>query len=518
MSPAEGGGGSGGTNFRSMEHQQMLDWLDEAETYPVRNAADRLKAAAAELERIADQLKNRTGRVDWKGEAEKAFTEWAADVVSSTHSLSKYSTLAAAQMDAASQAMASAKSAIPRYTTPGAAKASLEAAKNHRNDPDSATIARDAQKSVTADTDLAAIDAKRRANQQAAAAEMEKLSSAYYWSSFHMKALAPPTFPPPPGDFVPANSGHLREGTSSNGYPSSQGERYSGNTETSTGTHTTRVPSHTPTTPDSQTSVPPSQDTNGPTQVIRPEVRPDVTPEVPVDLGIDSVDTLPHTPTGPTTQTPGGPPPVTKPDGATPPFVTTGVPPLQVKGNPGPQGRTMPVTGGTGNPRGPITGGPRGLPGVPGPLGGTREGISGGRAVPSTTGRPTTGIPRSTVIGTEAGGRNGTAMGRGPMGGGMGGAMGGGMGAGQNGISGGRRLAGETGGVVGGKAQRAGAAGAVGGAARPFTPGGSGLVRGGSTPAGREREEQNGERPDYLVEDEETWQQGNRRTAPPVID
>ncbi|WP_306328728.1 hypothetical protein [Streptomyces venezuelae] len=87
------------------------------------------------------------------------------------------------------------------------------------------------------------------------------------------------------------------------------------------------------------------------------------------------------------------------------------------------------------------------------------------------------------------------------------------MGGGQSGIRGGRRLAGETGGVVGGKAQRAGTTGTGG---RPFTPGGSGLVR-GNTARADEREEQNGERPDYLVEDEETWQQG-RRVAPPVID
>ncbi|MFD3335451.1 WXG100 family type VII secretion target [Streptomyces sp. NPDC058700] len=516
MGLAEGGGGGGGTNFRSMTHQQMLDWLDEAETYPVRNAADRLKAAAVELERIAAQLKNRTGRVDWKGEAEKAFTEWAESVVSSTRSLGKYSTDAATWMDNASQAIASAKSAIPRYTSHEAAKASLEAAQKYRNDPDSATIARDAQKSLTASEDLKAIEAKEKANQQAAAAEMEKLSSSYQWSSLNMKNLEPPTFPPPPGDFVPADSGHRTEGAYTNGNPSSQGERYSANTEASTGTHTTRPQPDTRITPDvpDTTTTPPTGDRTGPTHVVKPEARPDV----PVDLGIDSVDTLPPTTTGPTTQTPGGPPPVTKPDGATPPFVTTGMPPLQGKGGPGGLGRTAPVTGGTGNARGPITGGARGLAGGPGPLGGTREGVSGGRAVPSTMGRPGTGIPRSTVIGTETGGRNGTAMGRGPMGGGMGGAMGGGMGAGQTGVSGGRRLAGETGGVVGSRAQRPGTGGAVGGGARPFTPGGSGLVRGGSTQAGGEREEQSGKRPDYLVEDEETWQQGNRRPAPPVID
>jgi hypothetical protein len=120
------------------------------------------------------------------------------------------------------------------------------------------------------------------------------------------------------------------------------------------------------------------------------------------------------------------------------------------------------------------------------------------------------------------------------MGPGMGGGPMGGPGGGQNGISGGRRLAVETGGVVGGRPQQPGAV-----SARPFTPGGSGLVRGGTSggagtgtgPVGRgggvaagahgvgsRREDSNGERPDYLVEDEETWQQGGRRVAPPVID
>lgn len=32
------------------------------------------------------------------------------------------------------------------------------------------------------------------------------------------------------------------------------------------------------------------------------------------------------------------------------------------------------------------------------------------------------------------------------------------------------------------------------------------------------RRDEGGERPDYLTEDEETWQQGGRRVVPPVID
>ncbi|MFJ2934095.1 hypothetical protein ACIO8G_15150 [Streptomyces sp. NPDC087219] len=507
----EGGGGGGGTtDFQSMTHQQMLDWLDEASEPGVRLAGDRLKEAAEQLHLIADQLKNRTGRVDWKGEAEKAFTEWAESVVSSTRSLGDYSSHSAEWMHRTAQAIASAKSATPRYTSHESAKANLEAAQKYRNDPDSATIARNAQSSMSASEDLQAILDKERANKQAAADEMKKLSSTYQWSSFQMTSIAPPTFPPPPGEFVP-EAGTERRGVGSVDPSSRTGTHSTGTgTETTTGTHIARPRPETPGTESDTRIVPPTGDPTGPTHVIRPEVRPDV----PVDLGIDSVDTKtpPTTLPGPTTQTPGTPPPITKPDGSAPPFVTTtGMPPLPSKGGPGVPPPTGPVTGGTRNPMN--TTGPRGLPTGPGPLGGPREGISGGKAVPHAQGRPQTGLPRSTVIGAEPG-RNGSGMGRAPMGGGMGGPMGGGMGGGQNGITGGRRLAGETGGVVGGKAQRAGA---TGGAARPFTPGGSGLVRGGSTQRPGEREETNGERPDYLVEDEETWQQG-RRVAPPVID
>ncbi|WP_435057146.1 hypothetical protein [Streptomyces sp. bgisy060] len=504
MRPAEGGRG-GGTDFHSMPHQKMLEWLDEAETYPIRNAGDRLKAAAEELERIAGQLKNRTGRVDWQGEAEKAFTEWAANVVSSTYSLSKYSADAAQQMADASQALASAKSAIPRYTSHEAAKASLEAAQKYHNDPDSATIARNARNSLSPSEELQAIEAKERENQQAAADEMRKLSSAYYWSGRRMTDMVPPTFPPPPGAFVPDDVGGRSSDSFSSGY-TSQGQQHSAGTETSAGV---QQGAHTQ---PSARAVPGSVagDPTGPMHVSKPEVRP----EVPVDLGIDSVGTLPQpTTTGPVTQPPGGSSMPGRPEGGTPPFVTIpGAAPIMAKGGPGSLGTTSPVAGGTGTPRGSATGGVRAGTTLP------REGITGGRAVPSATGRPATGIPRSTVIGAEPGGQNRAAMGRGPMGGGhgTGGGHGIGGGAGQSGISGGRRLAGEAGGVAGGRAQRAG--GAVGGAGRGFTPGGSGLVRGGSAKAEERREERSGERPDYLVEDEETWQQGRRHVAPPVVD
>ncbi|MEX0170760.1 hypothetical protein [Streptomyces sp. LMG1-1-1.1] len=502
MIPADGGdggGGVGGTNFRDMSHQQMLEWLNEASTFYVGDAAGVLRSTGTRLTEIADRLVTRMKEMDWEGEAEKAFSEWTLSVATSTSDLGTYSTDGAYWMEGNAAAIAAAASAIPRYVSYESAKANLEAAIKYHNDPDSQTIAREAR---TASEELATIEGKQRANQQAAAAEMERLSATYQWSSTQMSGMQPPTFPPPPGAFVPdAKNRYGGDSEYIGSYPQSDSRSTGSDSGT---TQNTRSQPDTRTTPDSNV-VTPTGDSTGPTHVIRPEVRPDV----PVDLGIDSVETLPTpTTTGPQTPNPVGQPPIAKPDAVTPPFVTTtGIPPLTPRGGPGPLGPTSPITGGTGNPRNPATGGLRSGLGMP------REGISGGRQVPHTTGRPATGIPRGTVIGNEPGGRNGTGMGRGPMGGGhgMGGPMGGA--AGQNGISGGRRLAGETGGVVGGKAQRAGGAGG----ARPFTQGGSGLVR-GATPQTGDREEQNGERPDYLVEDEETWQQGNRRVAPPVID
>ncbi|QES06357.1 hypothetical protein DEJ44_12455 [Streptomyces venezuelae] len=499
MRPAEGGGG-GGTDFSGMSHQQMLAWLDEASSFYVGDAARKLKSVATQLEKISKELKASMEGMDWEGEAEKAFAEWTINVANTTSKLALYSKNGAVPMDDNSAAIAAAQSAMPRYTSHASAKENLAAARKYHNDPDSQYIAGQARSQMADSEDPAVIKAKEEANRQAAADEMRRLSSTYQWSSYRMSNEVPPVFPPPPGAFVP-DAVDDRGGSNRNITSLPQGERHSTSNDTETTTHTTRPQQDTRTTPDDNV-VRPTDDPTRPTHVVRPEVRPDT----PVDLGIDSVDThtLPPTQTtGPTTPTPGGPPPVNKPDFGTPPFVTTGVPPFTGKNGPGPVGPTGPVTGGTRNPL--SNGGPRGLPGMPGA---TREGISGGRQVPHT-GRPSTGIPRSTVVGAEQG-RNGTGMGRGPMGGG---GMGTPMGGGQSGISGGRRLAGETGGVVGGKAQRAGTTGTGG---RPFTPGGSGLVR-GNTARADEREEQNGERPDYLVEDEETWQQG-RRVAPPVID
>ncbi|MGR8007913.1 hypothetical protein [Streptomyces hypolithicus] len=175
---------------------------------------------------------------------------------------------------------------------------------------------------------------------------------------------------------------------------------------------------------------------------------------------------------------------------------------------------------------GPGVGGPGGIPplGGPGTRGGTPSGISGAKR----TGIGAPGGGRSGI-----GGPGGAGAARGGARAGMGG-MGGGAGAGAAGrggaAAGGRgALAKARGGVIGaakgptangtgaggglhgsrGGSQREGMAGGMGGAA--------GMGRGGRR---SEDENSRGERPDYLVEDEETWvsEEDRKRNVPRNIE
>lgn len=256
----------------------------------------------------------------------------------------------------------------------------------------------------------------------------------------------------------------------------------------------------------------------------------DVAP--PTHMGIDSVATLPHTP-----QTPAG---------------TTGSPPIPGRTDVGmapPTGMISPAFGGgtatPASPGGPVratvTGRTPVLPGQgtpavnPGHVPGG-NGIFGGRPVPAPSGRPMGAIPRGTVVGgesTTARGPMGTTAGTGPAR----------PAAGRQGQVPGRALPPANGGVGGGSPQQPTRAGV-----RPLAPGSSGAVgnsgavtRGGisgGTPSGGARPGESrsssasrttqptssprtGNRSGqsrHLVEDEETWQQGVRRTVPPVID
>ncbi|MFF0060715.1 WXG100 family type VII secretion target [Streptomyces sp. NPDC005279] len=488
------------TDFHSMSHEELLELIEGTNAETAAELARKLSSAATKITHIGDGLRTHMTRVVWKGEGGTAFENWGHQAAMATLELGKYSENASSWLQEVATAIAHAKSAVPKVdgSLETKAKESGDLAQLARRTGEPPSVASKYNKEHA--TALQEMERRRLE----AAHELQKLGQTYTQSAQQIMSLQPPQFPPPPGEFVPPPTAKVYD------------TEYVGESGTRVGTGRS--------TADTHVSPPGHEDTTRPKVLAPADSGHTALPDRSVDMEIDGVATLPPPVSTPPPVTPGLAPPPSGHEGP-------GVPPI---------GMIPPAFGGSKTAMPSATAPGKLFPGarstgVPGQAGINsrmpREGIVGGRPVPPNTGRPTGGIPRGTVIGNE-----GTTNARGPMGrGGTAGMHGGGPmgGASQSGISGGRRLASEAGGVVGGRPQQPGK-----NSARPFTPGGSGLVRGansdgaahpgqtsragaippGSHGANSRRDEWNGERPDYLSEDEETWQQGNRRVVPPVID
>ncbi len=565
------GSGGGGTSFESMSHEQMLAWLDQANSGHVQAAADRLVAAATEIRRIADELKVRPQWVRWKGEGASAFRTWSGDLANSTLRLGDFSEESAKWLSRASEAIATAQASIPRDK--GAAQGNLAAAQANPNDPDARAVG-----GKSAD-ELERIAAGKEKVRQEAAAEMRKLGQAYRLAAGQLEGLERPRFRPLPDAVLPAPRTDLQTKEPTGG-PTAAPSRAAG----PVGGPSSEGAPRSPIADDRPSGVGVGPDAPGSVQRPPAPQAPEPVAVEPVGVEIDGTATLP--PTSPTpSANPGGPPSGVKPDtGTTPPIGTfpptsgtrpnppmnPAIPPGPGRAGPGgrspvPPGRgpvgpvparglpprpvsppapTRPVVGGppSASPVGPkpdrgpgasppmpssppgpvrpVVGGAPSLPSgrpTPGPAPG-RDGVVGGRPMPLAPG-PSGGPPRGTVIGGPHG------AGTGP----------GGSGSGRASETPGQRPLGASNGVAGGQPRRQ----PGGGGARAFTSGGSGLVRGknpsgsgtpstpsvrnavppnaSQPPRSRRDEERNG-RPDYLTEDEETWLPNSRRVVPPVID
>ncbi|MHC5902588.1 WXG100 family type VII secretion target [Streptomyces sp. S6] len=492
---------SGGTFFDGMSHEQMLAWLDQANSGVVSGAAERLKTAAEEIASIAGELKVRPQRVSWKGDGADAFRTWAADLANATLRLSKFSHDSGTWLDHASDSIALAQAAIPR-DIPGAT-ANLAAARSAHNDPDAAVIA------SKSSGELAALKADREKVRLEAAAQMNKLAQSYAWSATQMNGLERPKLPPPPKAVMPQDARKTDGETMNKSAPVGSSGAASAGT----------VQAADRGSGSGSAGLSPAAHVSG-----APGVQPRVPGETlpPVRTGIDSVGTLPAQTPVDIPRTPVDPGPV---KGAVP------VPPLLGGGqafpvnSPTPQGRTPGASRVPVSPVGQGTVFGR-APGVPGGA----NGIVGGRPVLPSEGRPSGAIPRGTVVGGE-----GTPA-RGPMGPmghapGMANPVGRTPGtasgvrpvspSGSGGIVGG--LPAPNTGVIGGSSvQRPGRTGAQapGIGRTPVTgEGRTGAAVPSPSPSAAPRSARNGSgRPYGVTEDEETWRRNQRPTVPPVVD
>ncbi|MGW1132995.1 WXG100 family type VII secretion target [Streptomyces griseoluteus] len=503
------------TDFESMTHEQLAAMLKSADHESAAHLASKLSKAASTISKIGDDLMKHVKDLEWQGKAGDSFRDWSGHTASATLRLGDYAGAASQWMSQVSQAIAEAKASMPDTSETTKAQAvladahkTIAAAKQPgaRNDPDARKAAEAARSDVT--SAQFHIDATR----QDAIQQMRKLAEAYEYSATQVNSITPPTFAPVAGqagdtdwweretEYLPTGGAGAsgRAGSTYSGAPASSGR---------SGPDVALTAPHRPSEHASVISTPERQSLHAPAS------------SPPVSLGIDSADTLPRVSPPPVAAPPVGP--VLSPREASQLSLPVGLPPTFASG-----ARSL----GSPLPSG-IPGANR-LPQVPGlakPLEGIsrvpREpGIVGGRPV-SATGRPANGIPRGTVIGSENG-QTRTPLGRTMSPGsvpGEGGRVGSGTGTS-------RRLASGPSGVVNGA--RAGQSTRAGG--RPFTAGGSGLVRpsttgeargsqtgrvGAAGPANsRKSEGQHDKRPDYLVEDEETWTGERRRALPPVVD
>ncbi|MER8028053.1 hypothetical protein ABTZ78_03610 [Streptomyces bauhiniae] len=503
------------TDFESMTHEQLAAMLESADMASASLLSMKLYKAATTISEIGDGLMKHVKELEWQGKAGDSFRDWGGHTASATLRLGDYARAASEWMGTVSQAIADAKLSMPDVSETTQAKAALADAHKTidltkqpgvRNDPDAR------KEAATAHTDATTAQARIDATREAAIAQMRKLAGAYEHSAMQVNSLTPPTFAPAAGRGAPGawwvgdedtnlarGNQYATHGSSGQASPTAPagGSRSGGHSA---------VVHHVPAASALEDRARSSGHVSAPHQ--------------PVSLNIDSVDTLPRTSTPPLTTPPSGPAlPLRE---ASPTGLLPGLPPTFTGGGRLP-GAELPS-------RSPGMGRLPQVPGLAKPIEGMprmpREtGIVGGRPV-SATGRPANGIPRGTVIGGENG------QGRAPLGRAFSsGSVEGARSAGAMGGSG-RRLASETGGVLGGRSGQPGRSGG-----RPFTSGGSGLVRpsakgadkaqgsqvgrtGAATRSAdsRKSQEQRDKRPDYLVEDEETWTRDGRRALPPVVD
>ncbi|WP_282701040.1 hypothetical protein [Streptomyces sp. CC219B] len=501
------------TDFESMTHEQLAALLESASAESASHLAVKLSKAASTITKIGDDLMKHVKGLEWQGEGGDAFRDWGGQTASATLRLGQYSEVASRWMATVSQAITEAKAAMPDTSETTQAQSALSDARKTlaaaqdpgaRNDPDARKLAQ------TAQSDATAAQTRIEAARAEAVQQMRKLAQTYEYSVQQVNSVTPPTFSPP-ADHL--GSKEWRGGTSQS---VSLG---------STGSSTTSAAAYAAARHDLT-----ARDTTYPrAQAAAQHATPglgsqQVPPSRSAAMEIDSVGVLPQS------SNPGTAPSSTPPTGGPHRDLSTPgqpgvIPPAMSNG-----GRAAPPPSPTrapSSPRLPHMPGPGTPPGGAPPRMPRETGITGGRPVASAPGRSANSLPGGTVIGKEG------LQGRSPMMRGMtpGVPAGGGPGHVTNPATN-RRLASEAGGVVGNRPVQPSHTGG-----RPFTPGGSGLVRPSSNAAdpsrgaaaGRtgaasssahtssRRKDRQGQRPDYLAEDEETWVRDDRRNLPPVI-
>ncbi|MYV61179.1 hypothetical protein GTW37_18590 [Streptomyces sp. SID4931] len=505
-------GPAGRTSFEGFQLNSMIDLVEKTKPEDLENAGKSLWDARDAIKKAAQELEDNMKGVDWQGESGTAFRAFGKGLVAHARKLGDFADVAGTQITVAGTGLASVRSAMPPRDS-----------RQVRKSPDDIELP-----GRVADNPEYQAALKVEKDRQEAINQINRLASYYSVSGERLEGQEPPRFDKDLGITMPPPVGGVglpgaAEGSSRDGSVVGSGTGESQLVRTAVG-------ASEPTSASGRRPVP---DALGPAPVLDRGTATEINSVAPPQAPTTITGTPPQPSPTPTTG------PTAAPPTPIPPSLTNPV-----------KGGTQRATGPSGMPRtvsqvgqgmgkaqptgmGPVAKGQGGPPiGRPGPMGG------GG----TFNGRPPVG-PQSQMptAGRPAVGPGGTSTGAGPRAGSRNGIVGGTPqhaptqgrsatgGTSQRGVIGGRGAtavpsrpggratpASGANGVVGAPRKAAG----TGSNAKGFTAGGAGLVRGpaGRRNNGREDEANGSTRPDYLTEDEETWNAGRRGTVPPVVE
>ncbi|MEV0884894.1 hypothetical protein ACIOHB_00080 [Streptomyces microflavus] len=503
---------AGRTSFEGHELNAIIDLVENSNPADLENAGEALWKARDAIRSAAKELGDHIDGVDWQGDSGEAFRKWGKGLVTHATKLGDFADAAGTQITVAGTGLASVRSSMPPRDR-----------RMIQKDVDDILFP---ARTETNPEYAAALTVEK--NRQEAINQINRLASYYAVSEEVLAGQEPPRFDQELGIDMPKPQGKRESGRPdgwSAGSDSSGSSALSGHpVRAAMGELDTSAPSGSRATVEA--------------------LRPAPVLDSATSTEINSV----AAPTAPTTPTSNLPSPAVA-SGAgqggtpTPPMVTGFGNPVSASSSrpTGPSGAPRSVNqaggglgkaspaGASGTARG-ATGAPIGRPS---PMAGGRSG-SGTQLPTAGQSGVTGGRPMAAHGGTSAPGGSRTGQGNGIVGGtpqraasgpaGTAGARGVPRGTviGGPGANGSTPRSGQRGAPVSGANGVVGAPrGTSGSGSKGFTSGGAGLVRGpaGRRKSGRKDEENTGStRPDYLTEDEETWEARRRGAVPPVVE
>ncbi|MFF7251602.1 hypothetical protein [Streptomyces microflavus] len=510
---------AGRTSFEGHELNAIIDLVENSNPADLENAGEALWKARDAIRSAAKELGDHIDGVDWQGDSGEAFRKWGKGLVTHATKLGDFADAAGTQITVAGTGLASVRNSMPPRDR-----------RMIQKDVDDILFP---ARTETNPEYAAALTVEK--NRQEAINQINRLASYYAVSEEVLAGQEPPRFDMKLGVDMPKPEGGERYVPSSSSSRSGADDLSGSRAVPSIAERTTvREPSDV-TSSDGRFL----DEVIGSTPVLdrstSTEINSVATPTAPTALtgptSTPSVSNGPgpgNAPTPPMAPGFGNPVPAsssrfTGPTGAPRSVGQAG----GGLGKASPAGGGTTARGGTGTPVGrpsPMTGGPAAagrtgggtqppMAGRPGVVGGRPTAAHGGTAAPAGA---RTGQGNGIVGGTPQRATSGTS--------GAGGARGVPRGTviGGSGANGSAPRSGQRGAPVSGANGVVGAPrGTSGSGSKGFTAGGAGLVRG---PAGRRKSDRKDEentgstRPDYLTEDEETWETRRRGAVPPVVE